>query len=73
MRLTSRGPTDERVSCGTCGRWLIRIHRDGSFDINGQAAVSQTADLGELLRVGSVEAKTVPLSARCLRCHPPQS
>lgn len=31
-------PGDAVESCPTCGRWLVRIHRDGSFDLNAKAS-----------------------------------
>jgi hypothetical protein len=33
----SRAVKDERV-CPTCGRWLVRIYDDATFDLNAKAS-----------------------------------
>lgn len=47
--------------CPTCGRWLVRMHADGSAAVAGKAAFDARLELDEL------EGRALVVDARCLR------
>lgn len=63
------------VRCPTCDRMLLHDHGDGSFDLAADAEVAaeyfepidgfSPEDAGKVLPLSAL-----PMSARCLRCHP---
>jgi len=53
--------------CPDCGRWLVRIHDDGSFDLAAEASM----DCDRTSFIGSVPPDEVLIiGATCLRCNP---
>ena len=53
--------------CPDCGRWLVKVKEGGTFDLAGEAQISQHAVI-EPGTDGPVEALIT--EAVCLRCHP---
>lgn len=57
--------------CPECGRLLVKIHQDGTFDLSGQAGVQAT---GELVIENGVPTtsglEALVIEATCLLCHP---
>ena len=63
------------IHCPTCERLLVRTHADGSFDLAGQATIAGEVpipvDIDPAGLPIALPTEVFPLSARCLRCHPP--
>lgn len=54
--------------CPDCGRWLVKVKEDGTFDLAGESEIQQqaTVHLDEI--EGEIDALII--EAVCLRCHP---
>jgi len=59
--------------CPDCHRWLVRVHKDGTFDLAAQASVELigrgTADLSVDTEH---EVDLFTIEATCLTCKPEQ-
>lgn len=66
--LITRGP--DRF-CPDCGRWLVKVHENGRFDLAAQSAINQEARFAFDPHEGPPEeVEAFILEAICLRCHP---
>jgi hypothetical protein len=65
------------IRCPTCDRMLVREKPDGSVDLGPEASVTLEASITEEQLQAALSgnwvparATALPLSARCLVCHP---
>lgn len=66
MRLHVIGPD---LFCPDCGRWLVRVHEDGTFDLTGHSSVTLHAEVElstlEQTDDGKFVVETTALEAEC--------
>ena len=54
--------------CPDCGRWLVKVKDDGTFDLAGESEIQQQAVVRFNEELTEVDALVI--EAVCLRCHP---